>query len=147
MTKTVTVRHTAALAPAVAVAALNEARLDACLQAPRQSMQPAGSWVPPWRGGSYPPTMITIVISANILLHCRDPWEATLRPVGVAVSSSLSHYQLISPAVMTLGHEHHRSRDFLLIRLSQVEMHARADFSMVGAHIAVMVVRDYSRER
>ncbi len=69
MTKTVTVSHTAALAPAVAVAALNEARLDACLQAPRQSMQPAGSWVPPWRGGSDPPSMITVVITAN-LLHC-----------------------------------------------------------------------------
>lgn len=54
VTKTVTVRHTTALVPAAAVAALNEARLDASLQAPRQSMQPAGSWMPPWRGAPEP---------------------------------------------------------------------------------------------
>ncbi|CAL8464237.1 g3772 [Coccomyxa elongata] len=63
VTKTVTVRHTGAFVAAAAVAALNEARLDACLQAPRQSTQPAGSWVPPWR------VLVSAGLLAVSLLH------------------------------------------------------------------------------
>lgn len=57
VTKTVTVRHTGALLPAAAVAALNEARLDASLQAPRQQISTAGSWRPPWRGEDSAPNL------------------------------------------------------------------------------------------
>lgn len=50
MTKTVAVRHTSQLLPAAAVAALNDARLDASLHAPREQTKMRGSWLPPWRG-------------------------------------------------------------------------------------------------
>jgi hypothetical protein len=50
ITKTVTLEHTAALLLSAAVAALNQARLDASLTPPRQQLRVSGSWVPPWRG-------------------------------------------------------------------------------------------------
>lgn len=57
VTKMVTVRHTGALLPAAAVAALNQARLDASLQAPRQQTKITGSWLPPWRGKHSSPNL------------------------------------------------------------------------------------------
>ena len=57
VTKMVTVRHTGALLPAAAVAALNQARLDASLQAPRQQTKITGSWLTPWRGKHSSPNL------------------------------------------------------------------------------------------
>lgn len=51
MLKTVTVLHNPCIVGAdTLVAALNAARLDASLQAPRQQTTTRYSWIPPWNG-------------------------------------------------------------------------------------------------
>ena len=50
-TRTVFVQHHAELtSPALLVAALNGARLDAALAPPRSAGKRKGQWLPPWHG-------------------------------------------------------------------------------------------------
>ncbi|KAK9829953.1 hypothetical protein WJX72_008845 [[Myrmecia] bisecta] len=144
MTKTVTVTHKASfISSAALVAALNGARLDASMQAPRRQGSSKGHWIPPWN----------VLLSAGLLCislihYAKGPgsraWLEQLKWVALA-SVAIGIPPILLKALAALRN---KVLDInMLMTLAVIGAIAIGDYTEAAAVVVLFALAEFFEDR